>query len=266
VTGKPSGGSPSGVVTFDVCGPTAWPTPCNSTANQAGSPVDLVAGADSTATAVSTPFTPDAGGYWCFAGYYSGDANYGPSSEATTDGCFDVPPAITTADTTTFTEGAPAIPFRVTSIGGYSPITYSETGTVPSGVTLSSTGVLSGTPEWVPGSFPFTITATDASGITAAQDFVLIVATSPVLHITTTSPLSTAQVMLPYTLTLTASGGTTPYRWSIVSSVLPRGLRLDRKTGTISGTPTPHARGHSFKVQVRHGGEKATARFSISVA
>jgi outer membrane protein assembly factor BamB len=265
VTGNASDGSPSGVVTFDVCGPTAGPTPCTSTANPVGSPMDLVAGTDNTATVISTPFTPDAGGYWCFAGYYSGDANYSPSSEANTTECFDVAPTITSAETTTFTEGAPAIPFQVTSVGGYGPITYSETGTLPSGVTLSSTGVLSGTPEWLPGSFPFTITATDASGITAAQDFVLIVATSPELHITTTSPLPTAQVGLLYTLTLTADGGATPYRWSIVSSVLPRGLRLDTKTGAISGRPTPHAHGHVFEVQVRHGNEKVKASFSISV-
>ena len=74
----------------------------------------------------SAPFTPDAGGYWCFAAYYSGDATHSPSSDTSTDGCFDVPPTITSADTTTFIEGAAATPIQVTSVGGYGSVTYSE--------------------------------------------------------------------------------------------------------------------------------------------
>jgi hypothetical protein len=35
-------------------------------------------------------FTPSSAGYWCFAGYYSGDSNYEPSSDTSTDECFDV--------------------------------------------------------------------------------------------------------------------------------------------------------------------------------
>jgi hypothetical protein len=236
-------------------------------ANPAGLGVGVTAADGDTATATSPSFTPSAGGYWCFAAYYSGDSNYGASSDATTDGCFDVPPMITSASTTTFTEGAPATPFQVTSVGGYSPITYSETGTLPSGVTLSSAGVLSGTPGWSPETFPFTITATDASGKTASQGFVLTVATSQVLHIATTSPLPTGQVRRKYSFTLTATGGAIPYRWSIISSDLPRGLTLDHKTGTISGKPILHSQGsYSFEVQVKHASETATANFSLSVS
>lgn len=36
---------------------------------------------------------------------------------------------------------------------------------------------------------------------------------------------------------LTASGGTSPYFWQIVSGQLPPGLALDRRSGRISGTP-----------------------------
>ena len=90
VTGNAINGSPSGTVSFYVCGPTASPTACTSQADQVGAAVGLTAGANNTATATSASFTPTSTGYWCFAGYYSGDNNYSASSDATTDECFDV--------------------------------------------------------------------------------------------------------------------------------------------------------------------------------
>ena len=51
-----------------------------------------------------------------------------------------------------------------------------------------------------------------------------------------TPPAGTLGV--PYLLTLTASGGSTPYVWSVAAGALPSGLRLAESTGVISGTPT----------------------------
>lgn len=48
--------------------------------------------------------------------------------------------------------------------------------------------------------------------------------------------LPTAQVGVPYSTRVAASGGVGPYRWQLVSCPLPRGLRL-LADGTISGTP-----------------------------
>ncbi|HEY1325791.1 MAG TPA: choice-of-anchor U domain-containing protein [Casimicrobiaceae bacterium] len=50
-----------------------------------------------------------------------------------------------------------------TTTGGVGAITFTQGGTLPNGVTLDSTGVLSGTPTQV-GSFSFTVTASDAFG------------------------------------------------------------------------------------------------------
>ena len=96
VTGNATAGSPTGSVTFDVCGPTATPmpaSPCTATLYTDGNAVGLTAGAGNTSSASSQAFTPTSTGYWCFSDSYSGDANYAGSSDDTTDECFDVTPA-----------------------------------------------------------------------------------------------------------------------------------------------------------------------------
>ena len=51
-------------------------------------------------------------------------------------------------------------------------------------------------------------------------------------------PLPPAQQGVPYSFTLTASGGNPPYTFAITSGALPAGLSLNGATGVISGTPT----------------------------
>ncbi|HEV8432204.1 MAG TPA: Ig domain-containing protein [Thermoanaerobaculia bacterium] len=70
-----------------------------------------------------------------------------------------------------------------TGSGGTGPYTFTETGALPTGVTLTSGGVLSGTPETI-GSFPITVTATDSTGCSGTLDFTLnVIAPVPVLDI-----------------------------------------------------------------------------------
>jgi hypothetical protein len=82
------------------------------------------------------------------------------------------------------------------------------------------------------------------------------------LTINTTS-LPNGTVNSAYSYTLSASGGTTPYTWSIISGALPAGLSLNSSTGIISGTPTT-VQTANFTVQVSGGGT-ATRDFSIVV-
>ena len=65
----------------------------------------------------------------------------------------------------------------------------------------------------------------------------------------TTSGLPSGTVNAGYSATLTASGGVTPYTWSVVSGSLPAGLSLNSTTGGINGTPAT-AGSYVFTVQV----------------
>ena len=88
------------------------------------------------------------------------------------------------------------------------------------------------------------------------------------LSVTTTS-LPGGVVGTPYSAGLAASGGVTPYSWSVVSGALPAGLSLDAASGVISGTP--QAAGTStVTVEVTDASspvpQTATATLSITVA
>jgi hypothetical protein len=92
VMGNSAGGDPTGTVTFYVCGPTAAPTACTSQSKKLKKAVKLSVGGDYSSTATSAVFTPTALGTWCFAGYYSGNADYAPGSDTSVDECFTVAP------------------------------------------------------------------------------------------------------------------------------------------------------------------------------
>ncbi len=64
------------------------------------------------------------------------------------------------------------------------------------------------------------------------------VAAAQALTITSPLQLPNGSVGISYSVTVTASGGTPPYAWSIVTSSLPAGLSLNASSGLISGTPT----------------------------
>jgi hypothetical protein len=90
--------------------------------------------------------------------------------------------------------------------------------------------------------------------------------TTKTLSISIYAPLAISTSALPvgtkgtaYSRTLTATGGMTPYTWSISSGSLPAGLTLNSSTGVISGTLK--IRGKScFTVKVTDANAKTTTR------
>jgi len=120
--------------------------------------------------------------------------------------------------------------------GGALPYSWSiASGSLPAGLSLSSsTGVISGTLVSA-GTSTFVAQVTDAVSSTATKTLSISVISIP--PTITTSSLASGTTGTYYSQTLAASGGVTPYSWSLDSGSLPAGLSLSA-TGVISGTPT----------------------------
>lgn len=124
----------------------------------------------------------------------------------------------------------------ITAVGGAPSYTFTVTGgTLPPGLSLSSAGVLSGTPTSA-GTFSFTLHVVDGATQTADKTYQITV-NAPAIALTPTT-LPQGKVGVAYTSTaLSASGGNAPYTYSVTSGALPAGLALSQ-AGTLSGSPT----------------------------
>ena len=129
----------------------------------------------------------------------------------------------------------------ITASGGVAPYSFAVTaGALPAGLTLSSGGVLSGTPT-AGGTFNFTITATDSSPFpgpfSGSQAYTLTIA-PPTITLPATT-LADGILGAAYAASISAAtGGTAPYGYAVTSGALPNGLTLNASTGAITGTPS----------------------------
>ena len=151
-------------------------------------------------------------------------------------------PSITSANTTTFTASV-AGSFPVTATGSPTP-SISETGTLPSGVTLSSGGLLSGTTT-AAGVYPITITAANGVSPDATQSFTLTV------NVGTASGSYTYSVPAGYaTVNFTSCGAGGGGGATIDGNTGGTGGDGECQTGTITVPPT----GTTLNVYVGNGG------------
>jgi len=150
---------------------------------------------------------------------------------------------------------------QLTASGGVAPYAYTvSSGSLPAGLTLNSSGLLSGTPT-AAGSFTLTVQAEDAHLFAGTQSYTLVVASATVSLTPATLPNPTAEA--PYSATLTAAGGTAPYTFSVGSGTLPVGLSLNASTGVLSGT-TNVAGSFTFGIKVTDRSTGVGAPFSAS--
>ena len=153
--------------------------------------------------------------------------------------------------------------------GGVPPYTWSITsGSLPAGLSLNSSGMISGTATALDTStFTVQVADSESTPATVTANLSLTVAALTPVTVTTTT-LSTGTTGMFYGAVLSASGGVPPYSWQIASGSLPMGLSLSAG-GTLSGTPT--APGTStFTLQVTDStmptAQTATANLSITVS
>lgn len=127
-----------------------------------------------------------------------------------------------------------SVPFVTT--GGTTPYTYTLSGTLPSSISFTSEGLLSGTPRQIDvGNYNIAITVTDANRCSQTTSYTLTI-NCPTITLTNTIP-SSVNVGQAYYVELNATGGNGSYTYSVSSGVLPTGITLST-AGVLSGTPT----------------------------
>jgi hypothetical protein len=156
----------------------------------------------------------------------------------------------------------------IASSGGVPQLTWSvPPGTLPPGLELNtSSGLITGTPT-TPGVYKFFPTVTDSAippqKFTSTTGVTISVITVAPLQ-SVTPPLPSGDVAVGYTASLVATGGVSPYTWSITSGQLPSGLTLNSKQGTISGIPILTTTA-SFSVQVEDSNSTKSAPQNLSI-
>ncbi len=142
------------------------------------------------------------------------------------------------------------------------------------GCTVSSCGALSNStstsvtytaPATVTTAFTVTLTAASTAQSAVTQTVTLSVPVNPAIT-TPAGALPGATFGAAYTTTLAATGGITPYTWSISQGVLPTGLAISSTTGAISGSSTS-AGTASFTVTLTDSGSPAltaSAAFTLT--
>jgi putative Ig domain-containing protein len=130
---------------------------------------------------------------------------------------------------------------------------------LPAGLAINaSTGVISGTPTGT-GTSNFTVQVTDSESPAVSKSKAFSITVVPPMLTISTSSLPNGQQGTAYSQTLVATGGVTPYSWSITVGTLPAGLAINASTGVISGTPTGTGTSN-FTVQVTDSASPAQSR------
>jgi hypothetical protein len=151
----------------------------------------------------------------------------------------------------------PALPYQYKILNG----------SLPPGLSLSSSGLISGTPT-AAGSFSFWVQLSDEDP--PSRDWCRVARAEREFTITIQRALTIQQNAIPagtrgtaYDVQLTADGGGT-HQWSVQSGTLPAGVAFDPATQHVSGTPTA-AGDYQFVVRVTDGSRVDTETLVLSV-
>jgi hypothetical protein len=132
--------------------------------------------------------------------------------------------------------GEVALPYAgsIIASGGAPPRTYSiASGRLPAGLALdAAAGAVKGIPQ-ADGAFTLTFAVTDSAGQRITVPASLRIASQLSIM---TARLPSATVGATYRARLASGGGLAPTQWRLVRGSLPRGIRLDARTGVLSGT------------------------------
>ncbi len=156
-----------------------------------------------------------------------------------------------------------AYSYTLSAIGGAAPYSWSiSVGSLPPGLTLSSAGVLSGTPT-ATGPFTFTVRVQDATGASIEKPMSMNVSGGLTIP---ACPSPLAETGSAYASDVSAVGGVAPYSWSVASGALPAGLSLNASTGHFSGSPSQSGPSNFVLAVADAAGRNASRPCVITVA
>jgi hypothetical protein len=165
---------------------------------------------------------------------------------------------ISVSATTVSAQTGVAYSYALQASGGVAPYSWAALGSMPAGLSLSSSGVISGTPT-LAGTYYVAVQVTDSAGATATSTITINVGVA--LAISTTS--ITATTLIDFTYALKATGGVSPYTWTAIGS-LPAGLTMTAD-GVMSGAVAAEGT-YTFAVQVKDAaGTIVTGNITVTV-
>jgi hypothetical protein len=142
------------------------------------------------------------------------------------------------------------------------PVTWDITqGSLPAGLTLTETGVISGTPTG-PDTKTFVVRAREPFRRFGERELTLRVAAA----LQASSSLRAGEVGRRYAGVVSASGGVPPFSYSVAIGDLPAGLALNAATGAVRGVPQGSGIfGLTFAV-TDSAGQRVTVPASLRIA
>ncbi|NBF09677.1 putative Ig domain-containing protein [Pseudomonas sp. Fl4BN1] len=206
--------------------------------------------------------TPTAIGSFAFT-LRATDANNFTGTQAYNLTISGVPP-IASAVSTTVAANSGANPITLNLSGGAATSVAVASAASHGSATASGTSISYTPTAGFSGSDSFTYTATNISG-TSGPATVSITVSAPSLAVTPAS-LGAGTAGSAYSATLSVSGGTAPYSYSISSGSLPAGLSLNTTSGLISGTPTTSGTSNLTITATDTNGATGTKAYSITIA
>ena len=178
------------------------------------------------------------------------------------------PPAISTTTLPAAIEGT-AYAQTVASTGGAGTLTSTvSVGSLPPGLSIDSSGHITGTATGPNGTRNFTVKVTDtsAAGAQSATQALSILVNLPAAPSITTTTLPAATEGTNYSQPVAGAGGLTPYTFTVSAGTLPAGLALNASTGVISGKPSGPNGTSSFTIKLTDKSNPAqTATQALSI-
>ncbi len=132
-----------------------------------------------------------------------------------------------------------AYSLNAVATGNTTVLTYSVSPALPAGLTLdTSTGAISGTPTASTASATYMVTASQSGPCAVTQAYTFAVGCPTLTMLPAGAFLPDAIVNTVYSQTLSVTGLSGTYTWTLTTGTMPTGLSLNATTGEISGTPT----------------------------